>query len=45
VPRFVGRMPEQPAVGPQTGQDNAEIYAQLGLGAADLDRLRALKVI
>jgi crotonobetainyl-CoA:carnitine CoA-transferase CaiB-like acyl-CoA transferase len=45
VPRFVGRVPEQPGVGPETGQDNAEIYAQLGLSEADLERLKLLKAI
>ena len=45
VPRFVDRVSAQPGVGPETGQDNAEIYAQLGLGEADLQRLKLLKAI
>jgi crotonobetainyl-CoA:carnitine CoA-transferase CaiB-like acyl-CoA transferase len=45
VPRFVGRTPVQPGVGPETGQDNAEIYAQLGLTESDLQRLRQSKTI
>jgi crotonobetainyl-CoA:carnitine CoA-transferase CaiB-like acyl-CoA transferase len=45
VPRFVRRVAAPPGVGPETGQHNAEIYAQLGLGSADLERLRLLKAI
>ena len=41
VPRFVGRKSLQPAVGPKTGQDNAEVYARLGLTANELERLKA----
>jgi crotonobetainyl-CoA:carnitine CoA-transferase CaiB-like acyl-CoA transferase len=40
VPRFVGREPLQPGVGPDTGQDNAAIYGRLGLGPEELQRLR-----
>ena len=45
VPRFVGRIQGQPAVGPKTGEHNAAIYAQLGLTAADLERLSSSNVI
>ena len=45
VPRFVGRIPGQPAVGPKTGEHNAPIYAQLGLTTADLERLNSGNVI
>lgn len=45
VPRFTGRTADVPCVGPDTGQDNAEIYGELGLGAAQLDALVAAKVI
>jgi crotonobetainyl-CoA:carnitine CoA-transferase CaiB-like acyl-CoA transferase len=41
VPRFVGRSPVRPAVGPKTGQDSAEVYARLGLTANELERLKA----
>lgn len=45
VPRFTGRTADVPCVGPDTGQDNAEIYGELGLDAAQLDALVAAKVI
>ena len=45
VPRFSGRIPPQPCVGPETGQDNARIYQSLGLDEAQLDRLRQARVI
>jgi crotonobetainyl-CoA:carnitine CoA-transferase CaiB-like acyl-CoA transferase len=32
-------------VGPDTGQDNAQVYGELGLDAAQLDALAAAKVI
>lgn len=45
VPRFTGRTADVPCVGPDTGQDNAEIYGELGLDVAQLDALVAAKVI
>lgn len=45
VPRFSGRTPPVPGVGPDTGQDNAHIYQALGLGEAQLRQLREDGVI
>ncbi len=45
VPRFVGRTPLHPPVGPDTGQDNAAIYGRLGLSEEDLQRLREEGVV
>ena len=45
VPRFTGRAAAIPCVGPDTGQDNEEIYGALGIDAGKLDLLRAAKVI
>ena len=45
VPRFVGRTAPVPSVGPDTGQHNAQVYGELGLGAAELDRLKAARAI
>jgi len=45
VPRFTGRTPGVPCVGPATGQDNAAILGRLGLGSDDLGRLRQAGVI
>ena len=45
VPRFVGRTPGLPEVGPVTGQHNDEIYGALGLRADQLSALRAQRVI
>ena len=45
VPRFPGRESVVPAVGPDTGQHNAEIYGALGLTGADLAALRERRVI
>ena len=45
VPRFTGRTAGVPCVGPDTGQDNAEVYGALGLGAAELEGLGAAGVI
>lgn len=45
VPRFVGRHGAVPAVGPETGQHNADVYGALGLSAADLAALRQRRVI
>ncbi|VTU19155.1 Bile acid-CoA hydrolase [Variovorax sp. PBL-H6] len=45
VPRFVGRTPGVPAVGPRTGQDNAAVYGTLGVGPEELERLGLRRVI
>lgn len=45
VPRFVGRTPGQPGVGPRTGQDNAAVYASLGISDSELAQLKASRVI
>lgn len=45
VPRFVGRMPARPGVGPATGQHNQVIYAGLGLTDDELAMLKAAQVI
>ena len=45
VPRFTGRTTGVPCVGPDTGQDNAEVYGELGLGVAELERLGAAGAI
>ncbi len=45
VPRFQGRMPLHPTVGPDTGQDNQAIYSRLGLSLEEQQRLRELGVI
>jgi crotonobetainyl-CoA:carnitine CoA-transferase CaiB-like acyl-CoA transferase len=46
VPRFTGRpLPAVPCVGPDTGQDNLDVYGELGMTGADLERLRAARVI
>ena len=45
VPRFTGRTTGVPCVGPDTGQDNAEVYGELGLGVAELERLGTAGVI
>jgi crotonobetainyl-CoA:carnitine CoA-transferase CaiB-like acyl-CoA transferase len=45
VPRFSGRVADIPAVGPDTGQDNSEVYGALGISDAQLEELRVLKVI
>lgn len=45
VPRFPGRHFDIPAVGPQTGQDNAQVYGALGLTPEELDALQAAEVI
>lgn len=45
VPRFTGRRAPAPHAGPDTGQDNAQIYAALGLDAEQQARLRSLGVI
>lgn len=45
VPRFSGRGTRVPSVGPDTGQHNAEVFRELGLGPAELDALAAVKAI
>lgn len=45
VPRIPGRPMPIPRTGPAVGEHNAEIYAQLGLGAAELEELREQGVI
>jgi len=46
VPRFVGRDGVRPAAtGPRTGQHNAQVYGELGLGEAQLAALRDAQVI
>ena len=45
VPRFQGRTPLHPCVGPDTGQDNQAIYTLLGLSGEDQQRLREMGVI
>lgn len=45
VPRFTGRVAPTPGTGPDTGQDNAAIYAALGLDAAHQESLRRNGVI
>ncbi|MDH6590299.1 crotonobetainyl-CoA:carnitine CoA-transferase CaiB-like acyl-CoA transferase [Variovorax sp. TBS-050B] len=46
VPRFVGRAAgAAPVVGPRTGQDNAAVYGEIGLGAGDIARLREAGVV
>lgn len=45
VPRFVGRVPRLPGVGPATGQDNAAFYGRLGVDAAELEKLKAARVV
>lgn len=45
VPRFTGRIATIPSVGPDTGQDNAEVYGALGVREPQLAALRDRKVI
>ncbi|MBU2410612.1 MAG: CoA transferase, partial [Gammaproteobacteria bacterium] len=45
VPRFSGFAAHVPHAGPAVGEHNDEIYAALGLGAEDLARLKADKII
>jgi crotonobetainyl-CoA:carnitine CoA-transferase CaiB-like acyl-CoA transferase len=45
VPRFVGRAPLHPCVGPDTGQDNGAVYGRLGLGEEELKQLRKEGVV
>lgn len=45
VPRVVGRELPVPRTGPEVGEHNVEVYAGIGLDAAELERLRSLGVI
>jgi crotonobetainyl-CoA:carnitine CoA-transferase CaiB-like acyl-CoA transferase len=45
VPRVPGRELPVPRTGPATGEHNAEIYARIGLGPDELERLREQGVI
>jgi crotonobetainyl-CoA:carnitine CoA-transferase CaiB-like acyl-CoA transferase len=45
VPRFVGFTSPTPRTGPAVGEHNTQVYGGLGLEAAELAKLRALKVI
>jgi crotonobetainyl-CoA:carnitine CoA-transferase CaiB-like acyl-CoA transferase len=45
VPRVAGRDRTPPRTGPSVGEHNADIYASIGLDAADLARLREAGVI
>ncbi|WP_057092124.1 CoA transferase [Comamonas thiooxydans] len=45
VPRVVGREHPVPRTGPGVGEHNAEVYGEFGLGAQQLDALRAAGVI
>ncbi|MFS8973368.1 CoA transferase [Cupriavidus necator] len=44
VPRFSGYSPLPPRTGPGVGEHNAEVYAGCGIGAEELEHLRAEKV-
>jgi formyl-CoA transferase len=43
--RFAGAAPRARPLAPRLGADNGAIYAELGLGEADLEQLRADGVI
>lgn len=45
VPRVVGRDMPVPRSGPSVGEHNAEVYGELGLTEAELDELRAQRII
>lgn len=45
VPRFAGRTPNQPCVGPRNGQDNYAVYGELGVSGSELEQLKASRVI
>ena len=45
VPRFSGLPQIVHRTGPGIGEHNAEVYGEIGLGPADLERLRAGGII
>lgn len=45
VPRVVGRETKIPRTGPSVGEHNAQVYAEFGIDAAELEKLREQKVI
>ena len=45
VPRVAGRELPVPRTGPAVGEHNAEVYADVGLDAPELARLRSLQII
>jgi crotonobetainyl-CoA:carnitine CoA-transferase CaiB-like acyl-CoA transferase len=45
VPRIVGREMPIPRTGPAVGEHNAQVYAEFGIDATELVRLREAKVI
>ena len=45
VPRITGRQMPVPRTGPAIGEHNAEVYAEFGIGEAELAELRAHQVV
>ena len=45
VPRITGRQMPVPRTGPAIGEHNAEVYAEFGIGEAELAELRAQQVV
>ncbi len=45
VPRIVGQELPLPRTGPSLGEHNAEVYAQFGIDASELERLKADRII
>lgn len=45
VPRIVGQELPLPRTGPGVGEHNTEVYAQFGISSAELQRLRAEKIV
>ncbi len=45
VPRIVGREMALPRTGPSVGEHNAQVYARFGIDAAELARLRDMKIV
>ena len=45
VPRVVGREMKVPRTGPAVGEHNTEVYAQFGIGEAELADLKAQKIV
>ncbi|EHP42055.1 formyl-coenzyme a transferase [Cupriavidus basilensis OR16] len=45
VPRFSGYAPRPPRSGPATGEDNEAIYGELGITGAQLEALKAARII